>query len=47
MVILNFIQCSPDCRTTLQFPISLKHGHSAITMTLLFAIMVKTKVENN
>ena len=32
MVILNFIQYSPDCQTTLEFPISLKRGLSAITI---------------
>ena len=32
MVILNFIQYSPDCQTTLEFLISLKHGLSAITI---------------
>ena len=47
MVILNFMQCSPDRQTTLEFPISSKHRLSAITMTPLFAIMVKTKAENN
>ena len=47
MVIVNFIQCSPDCQTTLEFPISSKHRLSAITMTPFFAIMVKTKAENN
>ena len=36
MVILNFIQRSPNCQTTLEFPISLKHRLSAITITPFF-----------
>ena len=40
MVILNLIQHSPNYQTTLEFPISLKHRLSAITMTPLFVIMV-------
>ena len=47
MVIVTFVQCNRDCQTTLEFPISSKHRLSAITMTPLFAIMVKTKAENN
>ena len=47
MVILNFIQCSPNRQATSEFPISSKHRLSAITMTPFFAIMVKIKVENN
>ena len=47
MVILNFIQCSLDRQTTLEFPISSKHMLSTITITPLLAIMVKTKAKNN
>ena len=47
MVILNFIHCSPDCQTTLEFLISSKHRLTMITIIPLFAIMVKTKAENN
>ena len=35
------------CQTTLEFPFSSKHRLSAITMIPLFAIMVKTMVENH
>ena len=47
MVILNFLQCSLDRQTTLEFLIYSNHSHSAITMTPIFVIMVKTKAENN
>ena len=40
MVILDFIQRSPNYQTTFEFPISLKHMLSAITMTPFFVIMV-------
>ena len=40
MVILDVIQCSHNCQTTLEFPISLERRLSAITMTPLFVIMV-------
>ena len=36
MVIINFIQRSPNCQTTLEFPISLKHRLSVIIITPLF-----------
>ena len=29
MVILDFIQCSLNCQTTLEFPISLKHNYDS------------------
>ena len=47
MVILNFIECSPNRQTTMEFPISSKHRLSTITMNPLFVIIVKTKAENN
>ena len=36
MVILDVIQCSPHCQTTLEFLISLRHWLSAVTMTPFF-----------
>ena len=33
MVIIDFIQRSPNCQTTLEFHMSLKNRLSAITMT--------------
>ena len=45
MVIRNFLQCSPNRQTPLEFPIYSLGSHSAITMNPLFAIMAKTKAE--
>ena len=47
MVILNFLQYSPDCQTTLEFPNYSLRSHSVFTMTPLFAIMDKTKAKKS
>ena len=47
MVILNFLQCSPDRQTTLEFPNYTLRSHSMITMTPFFAIMAKTKAKKS
>ena len=44
MVILNFLQCSPDGQTILEFPIYSKHSHSAITMLLFLQSWPRLKL---